>query len=224
MRKSHHHLSQRWTVVPLPKKIILLNAWEGEYDLLWHGQPPICRYCRKEGHIKYKCPVLAKQECYECGAKGHTRARCPQPVTEQSESNQLDAYIQMSSQREPASLPEPREEVALVEIPPTTEPGELDQESDEIMNTMDTEMIESDFDESPADEEPNVVTPSRTLSTPDNLHQAIDQITPKESTENMTIATPARRNPSRQAKTKQMAMMANTTSRKTSRGVSRAKA
>lgn len=211
------------THAPLPRSVFV-DAWEGEYELNWHGQPPICRYCKKEGHIKFKCPVLAQQECYECGAKGHTRARCPRQDDQQTESEQLDEYIRLREQR--ATVPTiPSINVVEMEasarqtIPPTPILA-----ADNNNDTFDTDMLDSEVD-APTDGGAVEVVDNRTQQDVRTANSPAELTVHTELTNTLITGTPVRRNPPRAAKTQQMALMEDMTAtkqRQSSRGASRA--
>ncbi|XP_011883821.1 PREDICTED: uncharacterized protein K02A2.6-like [Vollenhovia emeryi] len=55
------------------------------------SQTGACHYCKKEDHMKFHCPELAKKgKCYSCGKPGHMSRECP---NKESEVNHVDAAL-----------------------------------------------------------------------------------------------------------------------------------
>lgn len=54
----------------------------GEFDCFvaatYKGAPPVCHFCKHSGHIRAKCPELAKRRCFRCGKQGHMLRFCPE--------------------------------------------------------------------------------------------------------------------------------------------------
>ncbi|KAF9941275.1 hypothetical protein BGZ70_006255, partial [Mortierella alpina] len=42
----------------------------------WNGAPPICTYCKKEGHFLKTCAERLSKICNSCHAPGHISAQC----------------------------------------------------------------------------------------------------------------------------------------------------
>lgn len=42
------------------------------------GAPPVCHFCRRSGHVRAKCPELAKCKCFGCQKQGHMIRVCPE--------------------------------------------------------------------------------------------------------------------------------------------------
>ncbi|KAG1033100.1 hypothetical protein G6F43_013631 [Rhizopus delemar] len=48
------------------------------FHATWNNMPTWCRYCHKEGHTKYECPLSkARIICYSCHQNGHRSFECP---------------------------------------------------------------------------------------------------------------------------------------------------
>ncbi|KAI7854808.1 hypothetical protein BDC45DRAFT_569049 [Circinella umbellata] len=47
-----------------------------DYMTLWKNAPPLCRYCKAEGHKKDVCPKMIDMEYYNCHTKGHQQCNC----------------------------------------------------------------------------------------------------------------------------------------------------
>lgn len=58
------------------QRMLYLEAWDVFAPASFKGAAPICYYCRQAGHIRNKCPELAKRVCFGCGERGHTRRYC----------------------------------------------------------------------------------------------------------------------------------------------------
>jgi hypothetical protein len=61
-----------------------LSWCESESEVLhatWQNMPTWCRYCHKEGHTKFDCPLSkARIICYSCHQQGHRSFECPRPT------------------------------------------------------------------------------------------------------------------------------------------------
>jgi hypothetical protein len=48
------------------------------FHATWQNMPTWCRYCHKEGHTKFDCPLSkARIICYSCHQQGHRSFECP---------------------------------------------------------------------------------------------------------------------------------------------------
>jgi hypothetical protein len=70
---------------PNEKKFALLShqlSWcesaTEVFHATWNNMPTWCRYCHKDGHSKYDCPLSkARILCYACHEQGHCSYKCP---------------------------------------------------------------------------------------------------------------------------------------------------
>ncbi|KAG2193949.1 hypothetical protein INT47_003519 [Mucor saturninus] len=82
-----------FTNEPLSNNLYLYE-WDCFASASFKGAPIICHWCHHAGHIRSKCPELAKTKCFSCQGHGHTAKFCKkktfQPVhvnTPNEESN-----------------------------------------------------------------------------------------------------------------------------------------
>ncbi|CAO3588727.1 unnamed protein product [Absidia cylindrospora] len=62
------------------QRMIYLEAWKIFVPVNYRGQPPACYHCRKSGHLKRECPILAALKCYRCDGTGHIARHCPKDI------------------------------------------------------------------------------------------------------------------------------------------------
>lgn len=87
------------------QRMLYLEAWDIFAPVSYKGAAPICYYCRQAGHIRSKCPDLAKRRCFGCGQTGHTKRFCR---SKPSETELLDQYLQASATRDAQDLEDPK--------------------------------------------------------------------------------------------------------------------
>ncbi|KAG2192678.1 hypothetical protein INT47_003620, partial [Mucor saturninus] len=55
---------------------LYLEEWDCFASATFKGAPTICHWCRLAGHVRPKCPDLAKTKCFSCHGNGHTAKFC----------------------------------------------------------------------------------------------------------------------------------------------------
>ncbi|KAG2193450.1 hypothetical protein INT47_004672 [Mucor saturninus] len=82
-----------FTNEPLSNNLYLYE-WDCFASASFKGAPIVCHWCQHAGHVRSKCPELAKTKCFPCQGHGHTAKFCKkktfQPVhvnTPNEESN-----------------------------------------------------------------------------------------------------------------------------------------
>ncbi|KAI7871389.1 uncharacterized protein EV154DRAFT_529599 [Mucor mucedo] len=63
------------TLVPLSNNLYL-SEWDCFATATFKGAPSVCHWCHVAGHIRSKCPELAKTKCFVCHSHGHTAKFC----------------------------------------------------------------------------------------------------------------------------------------------------
>ncbi|KAI7875636.1 uncharacterized protein EV154DRAFT_577735 [Mucor mucedo] len=61
--------------VPLSNNLYL-SEWDCFASATFKGAPSVCHWCHVAGHIRSKCPELAKTKCFVCHSHGHTAKFC----------------------------------------------------------------------------------------------------------------------------------------------------
>ncbi|KAI7863622.1 uncharacterized protein EV154DRAFT_534636, partial [Mucor mucedo] len=61
--------------VPLSNNLYL-SEWDCCATATFKGAPSVCHWCYVAGHIRSKCPELAKIKCFVCRSNGHTAKFC----------------------------------------------------------------------------------------------------------------------------------------------------
>jgi hypothetical protein len=133
-----------------------LNWCESDAEFFhatWNNMPTWCRYCHKDGHTKFECPLSkARILCYSCHQQGHRSFECPRrnvpmnsykkqdrksylkkkntPTKTTNESDNEDADSNYTDDNindsDGISFTEEKEEL-------DNEPDQLTQEADEIL-------------------------------------------------------------------------------------------
>ncbi|CAO3669087.1 unnamed protein product [Rhizopus stolonifer] len=93
-------------VKPL-SRMLYLQALDNYVSATFRGAPPVCYYCRQAGHIRSKCLILAKKECYRCGTLGHTARVCKEKEQEENvtvdnraDTQRLDDYQEIQNKQQ----------------------------------------------------------------------------------------------------------------------------
>jgi hypothetical protein len=102
----------------VPCQPLARNLYLGEWDIYvsasFKGAAPICHFCRQAGHLRSKCPDLAKRVCFSCRDRGHTARFCKaKPV---SEGVLLDEYVKDTTKKVTGSDIEVLEDVRNEDI------------------------------------------------------------------------------------------------------------
>ncbi|KAG2224706.1 hypothetical protein INT45_009021 [Circinella minor] len=72
----------------------------------WKNAPPLCRYCKKEGHKKDDCPKMIDMECYYCHTKGHQQRNCHVRRADEKRKRYAEKIDHMSAEELLATYPE----------------------------------------------------------------------------------------------------------------------
>ncbi|KAG1393671.1 hypothetical protein G6F60_011347 [Rhizopus arrhizus] len=140
-------------IIPIQplKRMLYLEAWDIHVPATYKGAPPVCHYCRKSGHVKAKCPVLASHVCYSCGKSGHTRRFCKKK--ELTEGEELDTYLAASQQ----SLSQERNKTgkgsAVTERRPSLHDSVLNKNEDTSDRPVLTDLMQHDENTMAVDKE-----------------------------------------------------------------------
>lgn len=59
-------------------RILYLREFDCFVPATYTGAPPVCHFCRRGGHVRAKCPELAKRKCFGCNKHGHIIRVCPE--------------------------------------------------------------------------------------------------------------------------------------------------
>lgn len=59
-------------------RMLYLSEFDCFVAATYKGAPPVCHFCKHSGHIRAKCPELAKRRCFRCGQQGHMLRFCPE--------------------------------------------------------------------------------------------------------------------------------------------------
>ncbi|KAG2191393.1 hypothetical protein INT47_004327 [Mucor saturninus] len=55
---------------------LYLEEWDYFASATFKGAPTVCHWCHVAGHVRSKCPELAKTKCFSCHGNGHTAKFC----------------------------------------------------------------------------------------------------------------------------------------------------
>ena len=72
-----HQVGEEWQVANPLDRMLYLSEFDCFVAATYKGAPPVCHFCRHSGHIRAKCPELAKRRCFKCGKQGHMLRFCP---------------------------------------------------------------------------------------------------------------------------------------------------
>ncbi|KAJ2239598.1 hypothetical protein GGI13_007964, partial [Coemansia sp. RSA 455] len=59
-------------------RMLYLSEFDCFVAATYKGAPPVCHFCKHSGHIRAKCPELAKRRCFRCQKHGHMLCFCPE--------------------------------------------------------------------------------------------------------------------------------------------------
>ncbi|KAI8646660.1 hypothetical protein BD408DRAFT_479867 [Parasitella parasitica] len=120
------------------------------------GAPPVCHFCRHSGHIRAKCPELAKRRCFGCHKPGHMIRFCPEF---DKQKQQADFAASVNS--------------------PATLSGFVDKEefSDSEEDCVDNEESEDEEDEEELDNAESISSEAENddKCLVDNMHEDVDE-------------------------------------------------
>ncbi|CAO3572430.1 unnamed protein product [Mortierella alpina] len=60
----------------IPRSMTLEGHQINPIKIGWNGAPPICTYCKREGHFLKTCAERLSKICNNCHAPGHISAHC----------------------------------------------------------------------------------------------------------------------------------------------------
>ncbi|CEP16769.1 hypothetical protein [Parasitella parasitica] len=67
----------------------------GKFDCFvpatFKGAPPVCHFCRHSGHIRAKCPELARRRCFGCHKPGHIIKFCPESDKQRQQADFVES-------------------------------------------------------------------------------------------------------------------------------------
>ncbi|KAG1122199.1 hypothetical protein G6F42_011703 [Rhizopus arrhizus] len=72
-----HQVGEEWQAANPLDRMLYLSEFDCFVAATYKGAPPVCHFCRHSGHIRAKCPELAKRRCFKCGKQGHMLRFCP---------------------------------------------------------------------------------------------------------------------------------------------------
>lgn len=133
------------------QRMLYLETWDIFAPATFKGAAPVCYYCRQAGHIRNKCPELAKRICFECGEAGHTRKFCKTVVTE---TQAIERYTSAQEKKKDQECSETmgsdkqlsREEEIVRSPTPQEQHDRSDKDEDEDELSMDTQHAQGDED------------------------------------------------------------------------------
>ncbi|KAG2193022.1 hypothetical protein INT47_012147 [Mucor saturninus] len=102
-----------FTNEPLSNNLYLYE-WDCFASASFKGAPIVCHWCHHAGHVRSKCPELAKTKCFSCQGYGHTAKFCKkktfQPVhvnTPNEQSNmKMPTIVKQSISDSDTDLPD----------------------------------------------------------------------------------------------------------------------
>ncbi|KAI8138719.1 hypothetical protein BJV82DRAFT_582709 [Fennellomyces sp. T-0311] len=82
------------------QRYIHFENWDQTFPVSWKGCPPLCSFCKQEGHKRSECPKLKQVACFHCHQFGHFQKHYPlrrqqqqvAPVERLSEQDLLDSF------------------------------------------------------------------------------------------------------------------------------------
>lgn len=75
-------------------RLLYLREWDVYAPASFKGAAPVCHFCRQSGHVRKKCPDLAKRKCFNCRGFGHTARFCK---VEKGDGELIQDYLEISS-------------------------------------------------------------------------------------------------------------------------------
>lgn len=98
-----HQVGDEWQQAKPLDRMLYLREFDCHVAAAYKGAPPVCHFCRHSGHIRAKCPELAKRKCFGCDKHGHMLKYCPE-----SEAKKQADYLK---KRKLSTVAEQSEEV-----------------------------------------------------------------------------------------------------------------
>ncbi|KAG2189597.1 hypothetical protein INT46_008739 [Mucor plumbeus] len=71
-------VGDEWQQAKPLDRMLYLREFDCFVAAAYKGAPPVCHFCRQSGHIRAKCPELAKRRCFGCNKHGHMLKFCPE--------------------------------------------------------------------------------------------------------------------------------------------------
>ena len=59
-------------------RMLYLSEFDCFVPATYKGAPPVCHFCQHSGHVRAKCPELARRKCFGCNKQGHMIKFCPE--------------------------------------------------------------------------------------------------------------------------------------------------
>ncbi|KAI7875970.1 uncharacterized protein EV154DRAFT_429899 [Mucor mucedo] len=66
---------------------LYLYQWDCFASASFKGAPIVCHWCHHAGHVRSKCPELAKTKCFACQDHGHTAKFCKKRTCQPEQIN-----------------------------------------------------------------------------------------------------------------------------------------
>ncbi|CDS10663.1 hypothetical protein LRAMOSA11149 [Lichtheimia ramosa] len=121
------------------QRMLYLETWDTFAPATFKGAAPVCYYCCQAGHIRNKCPELAKRICFDCGVAGHTRKFCKSVVTD---TQSIALYESAKEKQKEQELSLPNTEVSEKQLAKSDE----DEKAQEFAMQTEHEQEEEDED------------------------------------------------------------------------------
>ncbi|EPB83586.1 hypothetical protein HMPREF1544_09688 [Mucor circinelloides 1006PhL] len=59
-------------------RMLYLSEFDCFVPATYKGAPPVCHFCQHSGHVRAKCPELARRKCFGYNKQGHMIKFCPE--------------------------------------------------------------------------------------------------------------------------------------------------
>jgi hypothetical protein len=114
------------------------------FHATWSNMPTWCRYCHKEGHTKFSCPLArARTLCYSCHEQGHRSYECPRRNNSKASNKKQDRKSYLNNQSTTNSQ---KDELEFAPATPVIEASQ-DGVAEDNMSTSGDSVSEVDEDE-----------------------------------------------------------------------------
>jgi hypothetical protein len=71
-------VGDEWQAAKPLDRMIYLSEFDCFVPATYRGAPPVCHFCQHSGHVRAKCPELARRKCFGCNKQGHMIKFCPE--------------------------------------------------------------------------------------------------------------------------------------------------